>query len=151
MQFGEVLRELAIVQQLHLVEFTEEDKVDDGKTFACHVFMFLQLGINLYQELLLQLIKHKVEFFLGFRITGPGSLLRLDDVHGASLDQLARVTSNLFIEVSLQSSRCVFLSFVHEYATSFIFCLKYPIMKTPRISEYLFMSVDEHGNSLRRI
>ena len=102
-QFGEVLRELTIVHQLHLVEFAEENKVDDGKTFTCHVFMFLQLCINLFQELLLQLMKPKVESLLGLLIIGLGRLLRLNDEHGAPLDELTRITANLSIEVSLHS------------------------------------------------
>ena len=150
-QFGEVLRELAIVHQLHLVEFAEENKVNDGKTVACHVFMFLQLCINLFQELLLQLMKPQVESLLRLLITGLGSCVRLNDEHGAPLDELARVTANLSIEVSLHSCHSIFLSFVYEYTHSTISCLKDPIMKNPRGSDDLSLSVDDHGNLLGRI
>ena len=150
-QFGVVLRELAIVHQLHLVELAEVNKVNDGKTVACQVFMFLQLIINLIQVLVLQLMKPQVESLLRLLITGLGSCVRLKDERGAPLDELARVIANISIEVSLHNCHRIFLSFVYEFIHSTISCLKDPIMKNPRGSDDLSLSVHDHGNLLGRI
>ena len=113
--------------------------------------MFLQLLVNLLQKLFLKLMEPEVEPLPGLRITGLGSLLRLNDKHGAPLDELACVSANLSIEVSLHGCRCVVLSFMLENATCSFPSFQYPCMKNSSSSDDIFMSVDNHGNLLRGI
>ena len=111
-EFGQMRRKGSVIHGHDLLNLAEDKDVDHGELRPGQILVFLQLLVELDNDLLLKLVKQDSEFFLdsGVILIWKGS--RLEHSLDQTPDQLARVAANLAIEIARDGCDGLVLVFI---------------------------------------
>ena len=110
------------------MDFTINDYVNYGHLVPSQVLVLLQLVIKLTNELLIKLMQPHSKLLLNLKVLVIRRVTT-EHFHFETIDKLARVTSHLAEEVSLDGVDSYLLPSMLEHLLSPITCLQNPLIE----------------------
>ena len=132
------------------MDFAIDDYVNYGHLVPSQVLVLLQLVIKLTNELLIKLMQPHSQLLLNLKVLVVRRVTT-EHFHFETVDELARVTSHLAEEVSLDGVDSYLLPSMLEHLLSPITCLQNPLIEDKALGKYLNLFLFEHWDVACRV